>query len=223
MDAVEQDRTENGISLENYLVAYWGVGMTESVYREELTRTVQADAYREHLIQTAQVSEERLTAWIQENQPESYAAANLRMIVLEAAEDRFTGEVGEQQIEDLQAKLERLQARYEDAPECFDELVKAFCDDPELSASGGVCLNTTKDLLPEPIAAWVFSEERQPGDTTALLAENSAYLVIYDGQGDDAAVITATKTLQEQQVTEACQQATTEITHNALGWRLVGR
>jgi hypothetical protein len=77
--------------------------------------------------------------------------------------------------------------------------------------------------LPEPIAAWVFSEERQPGDTTALVAESSAYLVIYDGQGDDAAEITATKTLQDQQVTEACQQAALEITHNALGWRLVGR
>jgi hypothetical protein len=223
MDLIEQDRTENGISLENYLVAYWGVGMTESIYREELTRSVQADAYRSYLIETAQVAEESLKAWVQENHPESYASANLRMIVLEAAEDRFTGEVGKQQLEDLQAKLERLQARYEDAPECFDELVKAFCEDPELSASGGICLNATKDLLPESIAAWVFSEERQPGDTTALVAENSAYLVIYDGQGEDAAVITATKTLQDQQVTEACQQAAPEITHNALGWRLVGR
>jgi hypothetical protein len=221
LDAIEQDRTENGISLANYLVAYWGVGMTESIYTEELTRTVQADAYRTHLIETAQVSEERLTAWIQENHPESYASANLRMIVLYAAEDRFTGEVGQQQIEDLRAKLERLQARYEEEPGKFDELAAAFCDDPDLAASQGVSLNTTKEQLPDPVADWVFSDERQPGDTTALVDGNSAYLLIFDGQGIDAAEITATSALQEQQVTEAF--AAPEISHNALGWRLVGR
>jgi hypothetical protein len=223
MNVIEQDRTENGISLENYLVAYWGVGMTESIYMEELTRSAEADVYRKYLIETAQVSEDSLTAWIQENQPESYASANLRMIILEAAEDRFTGEVGQQQMEDLSAKLERLKARYQEAPEKFAELASAFCDDPDLAASGGVCLNTTKEDLSELVAAWAFADDRQSGDTAALVDGNEAYLLIYDGPGSDAAAITAQGVLQEQQVTEAFEQAAPEISHNALGWRLVGR
>lgn len=225
LEKLEQDCVDSGISKENYLVAYWGVGMTEEVYTAELTRSVQADAYRAHLTAETPVGGEEIAAWIQEHQPESYAAANLRMIVLKAAGDRFTGAVGEQQIQDLTEKLGRLQARCEENGESFGALAAAFCDDADLAESGGVLLDAVKADLPDAVAEWVFDPERQAGDTVSLVDGDSAYLVILDGWGTDAAQLTAIRALQAQKIAQAWEQADVRagISHNALGWRLVGR
>ena len=61
-------------------------------------------------------------------------------------------------------------------------------------------------------------------DTVSLVDGDSAYLVILDGWGD-AAQLTAIRALQAQKISQAWEQADVcaGISHNALGWRLVGR
>ncbi|MCD8143850.1 MAG: hypothetical protein LUD79_00675 [Oscillospiraceae bacterium] len=226
MDAIEEDRLLNSISLSNYLVAYWGVGMTEAIYTGELTRQVKAEAYQTYLMETASVSNEDIESWIEENAPDSYASANLRIIVLDAAEDRFTGEVEEQQLTDLAEKLARLVERYEADPSAFAELAVSFCDDADLAEAEGIALNCTRSDLPDLVAEWVFTGEHQEGDYTSLVDESTekGYLVIFDGWGEDVSWLTAVKALRQEQVTDAETAATNAytISYHTLGKRLIG-
>lgn len=227
LDFIEADRLENNITLKNYLVAYWGVGMTEEIYTAELTRDVQADAYKAYLTSTAEVSDADIDGWIAAHNPESYPTANLCMIELDAAPDRFTGEIGPQQLADLSEKLDRLTARYEAEPGALAELAASFNDSEALAKTEGALTNGTKDTLPTIVADWVFSGSVQPGAYTSLLDEESgkAYLVTLTGWGDDAARQTAIQSLRQSQVDEALEEVRTNssISYRSLGARLIGR
>ncbi len=224
---MEADRLENNITMKNYLVAYWGVGMTEEIYTAELTRDVQASAYKAYLTSTADISDADITNWISANSPESYPTANLRMIQLDAAPDRFTGQVEEQQLADLSNKLDLLTARYEAEPDTLPALAVSFNDSEALAKAEGVLVNERKDTLPAIVADWVFSGSVQPGDHTSLLDEESgkAYLVLLESWGDDAARQTAIQALRQFQVDETLEDfcANSSISYRSLGVRLIGR
>lgn len=227
LDTIEAARLENNITMKNYLVAYWGVGMTEEIYTQELTRDVKAEAYARHLASSGEISEADIAAWITDNHPESYPSANLCLIELDAAPDRFTGEVGSRQLADLSEKLNRLTARYESAPDTLGELARNFNDSQELAMAQGEWINGTKDTLPGPVADWVFSGSVQPGDHTSLLDEDGgkAYLAVLTGWGDDAANQTAIRALRQSEAEEALEgfRANADISYNGLGARLIGR
>lgn len=226
LDYIEEDRLANDITMSNYLVAYWGVGMSESVYTAELTKDVEADAYAAYLSENGEVEDADIEEWISENDPESYASANLRIIIMEAAADRFTEEVEEQQIEDLTEKLQRLLDRYEEDPDNFAYLAASFNDVEDLAESEGVWEDATWEDLPELVAEWVFDEEHEEGDYTTLLDEDSgeAYLVIYDGEGEDTARLSAIAALRQQAAEDGIAQLAenADITYNVLGKQLIG-
>ena len=227
LDYIEADRLEYDISLSNYLVAYWGVGMSEAVYTAELTKDVQADAYAAFLSETLEVTEEAAADWIAENNPADYTTACLRVILLYAATDRFTGAVEAQQRTDLSEKLDRLLARYEADPGQIDALAAAFNDDADLAASLGVWENAMREDMPDILAGWVYDEAHTAGDYAALFDEENdmACLVIYEGEGEEAAVLTAVEALRQQSIADAISQLTedAEITYNILGRQLIGR
>lgn len=227
LEKIEAARLENNITMKNYLVAYWGVGMTEQIYTQELTRDVKAEAYARHLASSGEVSDTEIAAWIADNHPESYPSANLCLIELDAAPDRFTGEVGSRQLADLSQKLDRLTARYESAPNTLADLAQNFNDSQELAKAQGQVSNGTKDTLPGPVAAWVFSGPVQPGEYTSLLDEEAgkAYLAVLTGWGDDAARETAIIALRQDGAEEALEgfRANVDISYNGLGARLIGR
>jgi hypothetical protein len=224
---INEEASDSGITLKNYLVAYWGVGMTEDIYTQELTRRVKAEAYEAYLTTIGEVEQTALDQWIQENQPESYPSANLTVICLKAAEDRFTGEVGETQLSDLSAKLERLAARYESDPSQLTALAEEFNDDDTLAKNQGALLNQTRDSLPAPVAEWVFDETTQLGDWTAVMDEENAcaYLVRLDSWGEDAAEQDALRAVRQQQVADKLESVreNASISYRKLGSRLIGR
>jgi hypothetical protein len=201
--------------------------MTEDIYTQELTRRVKAEAYEAYLTTIGEVEQTALDQWIQENQPESYPSANLTVICLEAAEDRFTGEVGETQLSDLSAKLERLAARYESDPSQLTALAEEFNDDDTLAKNQGALLNQTRDSLPAPVAEWVFAETTQLGDWTAVMDEENAcaYLVRLDSWGEDAAEQDALRAVRQQQVADklGSVRENASISYRKLGSRLIGR
>jgi hypothetical protein len=224
---VNADSTDAGVTLKNYLVAYWGVGMTEDTFTEELTRSIQADAYKAYLETSADVENAALSDRTDASQEDSYLSANLTMIQLNAAEDRFTGEVGETQIADLSEKLARLNARYEADPDTLLTLAENFNDNETLAKNQGQVENATKTSLPAVVADWVFAADTSIGDHCAVVDEEAGqgYLVVLSGWGVDAAQQDALEALRQETVEadlEEVRQNTT-LGYNSLGKRLIGR
>lgn len=151
-NAAAQQRSN--LSARNYYTAYYGSGMTEASYTAELTRQVKAMAYKDYLIRSAQPSQGELEAYIAENAIPDYQTADLRVITLEAQPDRETGEVGQEQLDALGKKMERLVARYK-AGEGFEALQAAFST-CALGDSQGYLLDATRLDLPESIADDLF-------------------------------------------------------------------
>ena len=104
--------TANGISTKNYYIAYYGPGMTEERYAEELTRVVKAQAYKQYLIDTCQIDQADIEAYLAEHPDlvhtdNDYDAAILNVITLSALPDRATGEVGQAQLEALWEMIDK--------------------------------------------------------------------------------------------------------------------
>ena len=142
----EAQRTKYGINANNYYLSYYGAGMNEQRYTEELTRKVKAQAYKTHLIETYVPDEFSVSAWLAEHPENEYQAVALKVITLDALPDRADGQIGEAQLNALQAKLARLEERYQSGIS-FDDLQAEF----STKALGGERgLVTPPPLLPCP-------------------------------------------------------------------------
>lgn len=224
LDRLEADAAASSISMKDYYVAYYGSGMTESVFRQELDRETRAEAYRTHLVETAVLSADE--------QAEVDAAggtdftANLQLIVLSAATDRFTGQTEERQLNDLGEKLDRLLARYTADPGSFSALAASYSALPNAAENGGMLANQRSEDLPESVAEWCFSGEIQPGDLYCAVDRNAGegYLAVFTGWGESAAQEALSARLREEQVENAwtAARADYQVTRHAAGMKMVG-
>ncbi|MCI8539774.1 MAG: hypothetical protein HFF18_14150 [Oscillospiraceae bacterium] len=216
----------NNLSVKNYFVAYYGAGMTEDVMRRELSREVRAAAYRRHLEETCQLTEEEINAWLAQNSVEDYATANLQLIVLEAAADRFSGEVEERQLEDLEERLRRLTSRYEADPDAFSRLAAAYSAWPEAWENGGTLVNQDREALPAAVSAWCF-DQPAPGAvfSTVDRSAGEGYLAVYTGPGVSAAWQMAINALQAGHVAGEVQAAleAAPAVYHSWGMRFAGK
>ena len=224
LDRLEADAAASSISMKDYYVAYYGNGMTEAVFRQELNRETRANAYRAHLIETAVLSEEDQAAVDAAGGTDF--TANLQLIVLSAAPDRFTGQVEERQLEDLEEKLDRLLARYTADPGSFRALAASYSTLPDAAENGGTLTNQRREDLPEAVAEWCFSDEIQPGDQYCAVDRNAGegYLALFTGWGESAAQRELSAQLREAQVEDAwtAAQADYQVTRHAAGMKMVG-
>ena len=215
-----EEATASGIKLKNYYIAYYGPGMTEELYTEELTRVVKAQAYKQHLTGTYTAGAEELAAWLEENPGEDYPAVQLQLIVMSAVPDRFTGEVGEAQLNALQSRLDALVARYEGGSS-FEELQRAFSDRKE----GSVLLTQNTDLPAEFAAHYICGgEQADPQLAFVDVASGAAYFALrtgFGGSGREAAAnaalgAIAVENMQAEQLPAYAPQ------HKTLGMLLAG-
>ena len=229
MDArLEEMRAEaavNSLTMKDYYVAYYGTGMTETVMLTELRRDVQADAYRAQLVASAQPGEEEIDGWVAEHPTEDYDTADLQLIVLSAAADRFSGVTEDRQLDDLEARLDRLAARYEADPASFGALAAAYSALPDAAENGGALSGQRKEDLPAAVAAWCFSA--QPGEVFQAVDRTAGkgYLAVLTGFGGSAARQAAADDLRLAQVEEEARTALEAypIEHNSLGMKFAGR
>ena len=181
-----EDAAASGIKMKNYYIAYYGPGMTEEIYIEELTRVVKAQAYKKYLEENYRAEEQELTAWLEENPGEDYLAVQLQLIVMTAVPDRFTGEVGEAQLDALQSKLDALVARYEGGTS-FEVLQQAF----SVQKEGTVLLTKATDL-PAAFADHYIINSEGADERLAFVDETTgtAYFAVrtgFGGSGREAA------------------------------------
>ena len=181
----DAQRAMNRLSAKNYYISYYGSGMDETRYTAELTRQVQAQAYKAHLAETATPTQAEIDTYVAQHPTADYRTVDLRIITLEALPDRVTGEVGPDQWAALGEKLSRLAARYEDG-EPFEELQAAFstCG---LGDAAGVLTNATAPDLPDILNQWYLNDQDDltVGDFKTFLDSEAgtAYFVILDGFG----------------------------------------
>ena len=175
--------TTHNLSAKNYYISYYGSGMTEEIYTEHLTRQVQAEAYKAHLLETMEPDQAQLEQWLAQQREADYQAVRLRVITLEALPDRETGEVGAPQLEALEQKLGLLVERYQSGSS-FDELQAAFST-CALGDDMGVVPMGTASNLPGVVADWCLTDQSVLAIGDAFSGVDSetgtAYLAVLDG------------------------------------------
>ncbi len=170
-------------STKNYYVSYYGVGMNETRYTEELTRVVQADAYRTYLESIYTPDQSELDTQVASMGQDDYQAASLQIITLEALPDRATGEVGEEQLEALTQRLEALAQRYTDGTSF--EALQATYSTCYAGDESGALIATRATGLPEGVADWCLSQQENlsEGDLLQWVDEETgiAWFVRFEG------------------------------------------
>ena len=222
LDEISQLCSETGLAMADYFPAYYGAGMTQDAFTRELEREVRAHAYRTYLAQGGTVSQQEVEQYLQSHQVEEYALADLWLIELEAVPARADGQVGEQQLTELEARLGRLEARMSEGRETMAELSDKFAD--RAWGEHGRLSGVGRADLPELVADWCFAPEREAGDTAALMDRQAgtAYLVRLEGYSGSAAQRTALVTLASQVVEELDAQALedTPVEYHTIGMHL---
>lgn len=188
--------TANGIKMKNYYVAYYGPGMTEEIYTEELTRVVKARAYKQHLMENYSAGAEEMNAYLAANPGEEYEAVRLRVVVLNALPDRVTGEVGQAQLDALQSRLDALAARYEQGTP-VEELQVAFSE-----KSAQITLLTKETDLPAAFAEHYILHTDGSAPALAFVDETNgvAYFAVRVGSGGSGREASANLALGVQNV-----------------------
>ena len=201
-------RAQYNISADNYYVSYYGVGMDQERYTQELTRLVQAQAYKAHLISTWEPTQEEMDQWLADNPQGEGRAVRLRVITLDALPDRATGLVGKAHLDALRSKLDALVARYESGTS-FEDLQSAFSTCALGDETGSI--TAVAGDLPEGLADWCLGDQSAlaVGDTCAWVDEatGTAYFALLDGLDQPAAQLAARAALSVQAVETQAAQA----------------
>lgn len=222
--ANEAERTQYGISSNNYYLSYYGAGMNESRFTEELTKKAKAQAYKAHLIAEYTPEESEIASWLDEHPEDEYPAVEIEIITLDALPDRATGEVGAEQLSALQAKLNRLEERYESGT-TFEELQRDFST-CTLGDIDGNLTATNSAELPDALTSQLLTDQSalSEGETFTILdKENSAAYFIRivslaeSGPRADAISALSKQAIEEQ---EAAALADYTVKQNSLGMML---
>ena len=197
--------TNSGISMKNYYVAYYGPGMDEDRYEAELTRVVKAQVYKQHLMDTWQVDEAAMEDYLSQYSGADYTSVELRIISMNATVDRATGQVGQPQLDALQAKLDALKARYEAGAD-LTQLQQAFSDGEE-----GVVFLTRATELPDAFVTH-YIDSQAAGNVEPVLAfvdedGGVAYFAVALANGANGPEMEGRMELGTQGVEQAWQQA----------------
>jgi hypothetical protein len=224
----EADAAENKITFENYLVAYYGSGITQEKWEELLTMETKADAYLAYLKESYQADETQISEWIAAHASDTqYDTADLSMIILHAGKDRETEETGERELTALSSRVNELKERYISSRNTFEELSEQFGEDEELAALEGKQTNVLKEELPQALATWCYERPRSAGDVTTAVDDTTgmAYFVIYDGKGEASGRAKAYEALSNEATQGSIQTAVEGYTtkRSSLGMKLIDR
>ena len=210
---------ETGISERNYFSAYYGAGMTRETFEAELLRETRAMAYRVHLAESMEWTVAELDSWLEENPTEDYELADLWLIELDAVPARADGQVGERQLNDLEARLNRLDERWKQDICSMEELSLRYAD--TVWGDGGFVEHASRADLPAVVADWCFNAERSDYESAALMdRENGcAYLVHLQERNGSYATEHAREMLAEAELEKLEAELLTEtaVEYHKLG------
>lgn len=200
----EEIKSTYSLKGNNFYISYYGRGMNEKSYMKQLEISVKAKAYRQHLIDSYEASEEQIQDYLADQTEPDYHTVSLSVITLDAQTIRGEESGDASSISALKEKLNRLKERHEEG-ESFEDLQAAFSS-LKLGDSNGLLEDATRTNLPDVISDLVTynQESIKKGDTYALLDEDAgiAYFIRIDGLGDSGLEKEATLDLGEEAVNQ---------------------
>lgn len=94
----------------------------------------------------------------------------------------------------------------------FAELCKKYTQDTSAVENGGLFEQVTKTGMTEELSSWIFDSSRQAGDTVAITASDTTYVLYYIGQDQPEWKINIKNTLVSQAMTQYIDDITEDIT-----------
>ena len=94
----------------------------------------------------------------------------------------------------------------------FAELCKKYTQDTSAVENGGLFEQVTKTGMTEELSSWIFDSSRQAGDTVAITASDTTYVLYYVGQDQPEWKINIKNTLVSQAMTQYIDDITADIT-----------
>lgn len=177
-------------SLEAYLVAVYGRGMTEAAYRKDAERTYLIQSYTKHVKDSFTYTEDQLKAYYDENKDNydtyayrcflvSAAAVNQSdyadETAYQAAKDAAVAAVGataDQYVKKISGEKSFLAAAKEYDPETYKE-------------SGASKEEKSGDQLDAAYSDWMKDASRKSGDVSAFKSTDGYYVVLFMNRSDN--------------------------------------
>jgi hypothetical protein len=196
-----ESKEEGKPDLKDYLVAYYGPGMTTEIYERQFQMETRANSYRTFLEQRQVIAPDNVDKY-QAAHDEEYNVSKVRMVSLYPAVDRYTGRTEDRQWVDLSAKMDRLVHRYESGNRteaAFGELADKYSDRTHSSLSGGL-VRVRRGGLESELDSWCFSGKRSHGDILRIKTKTGEHLLYYVGKDKEFAREAAENALRAQRV-----------------------
>lgn len=192
-------------SIEDYLSACFGSGVTVEMYREYLQNSLLADKAYAAFMSTLVYSEEELAAHYAEmgyaEGENEYPVTAMRHVLIMAEPDE-NGEYTDEAIAAAHEEAVRLYEAWcagEKTEDSFAALADAYSEDGGSVGNGGLYEDIYKGQMVEGIDAWLFDESRAVGDT-AVIDNNGSYvgthIVYFAGFGEQFSDLLALEDLQ---------------------------
>ena len=94
----------------------------------------------------------------------------------------------------------------------FAELCKKYTQDTSAVENGGLFEQVTKTGMTEELSNWIFDSSRQAGDTVAITASDTTYVLYYIGQDQPEWKINIKNTLVSDTMSQHVQDITADVT-----------
>lgn len=94
----------------------------------------------------------------------------------------------------------------------FAELCKKYTQDTSAVENGGLFEQVTKTGMTEELSSWIFDSSRQAGDTVAITASDTTYVLYYIGQDQPEWKINIKNTLVSDTMSQHMQDITADVT-----------
>ena len=94
----------------------------------------------------------------------------------------------------------------------FAELCKKYTQDTSAVENGGLFEQVTKTGMTEELSNWIFDNSRQAGDTVAITASDTTYVLYYIGQDQPEWKINIKNTLVSDTMSQHMQDITADVT-----------
>lgn len=176
---------ENKVSVKRLLTSNFGKGMTESIYRDLMTRMTIAGEYAQQVQDSFEYTDAELTAYFDEHQAD-YQTYRYMFYQIAAETETTMDEAGQQVSvaipESLEATAADAKAIAEQVTDeaSFYEAVAAYQE----GAAPTTANPTVAGSIPADYVEWVTDPARKAGDVTDIKGETASYVVMYLGTND---------------------------------------
>lgn len=174
--SLEAAAASSNMSLDAYLKNQFGSTITEKVYKTELLRTLQFEAYIGAYEAGLTYSADELNTAYEAN-PNSYDRVSYESVAISGAVESESDEEEPTEEEEAAAK--------EAAKEAADDMLAEFKDGASLSSladnleNASYTDNDSATYSGDVVTEWLFDESRKEGDSTVLESGSTYYVVSF--------------------------------------------